>query len=188
MWFADLGFKQMWQLAVVLILAVTALFGGLDSVNTKVTQFKPGEEFSDNQYTLTIERATVVDGIQAGTRVVLPTNPGRHYLGVVATVTNDGTVPGNLLRELDLVGHPDQRFVAAYRLADSTYNSVLGPGLTDEFAFIWDLPAEDVAAGDSVTLRVWKKKFTELAVTYGKTWLDSETEYGEIAVPVKART
>lgn len=187
-WFADLGFSQMWKLVVVLVLAVTALFGGLDNVNTKVTVFEPGEDFSDGQYTLVVDRAALVDEITEGTRVVLPAEPGRHYLGVVARLTNDGTVPGNLLREFDLVGHPDQRFVGAFRMADSSYNSALGPGLTEELAFFWELPETDLAAGESVTLRVWKKKFIELFVTYGKTWIDSETDYGEITVPVKGRS
>jgi hypothetical protein len=186
-WFADLGFKQMWQLVVVVVLAVTALFGGLDDVDTKVTLFEPGEDFSDGQYTLVVDRAALVDEIKQGTRVVLPENPGRHYLGLVARLTNDGTVPGNLIKEFDLVGHRDQRFVGAYRMADSTYNSSLGPGLTEDLAFFWELPETDLTAGESVTLRVWKKKFTELFVTYGKTFVDSETEYGEITVPVKGR-
>jgi hypothetical protein len=187
-WFAELGFKQMGQLAVLLILAVTALFGGLDNVNTKVTGFEPGEEFDDGQYRLTIERAALVDEISVGNRPVLPAHDGQHYLGVVARLTNDGTIPGYLSKELDLVGHPDQRFVGAFRMADSTLSSTLGPGLTDELAFFWELPENDVAAGESVTLRVWKKKFIELFVTYGKTWIDSETEYGEITVPVKGGT
>ncbi|MET0896584.1 MAG: hypothetical protein ABWY45_01605 [Mycobacterium sp.] len=187
-WFADLGFKQMWQLAVVVVLAVTALFGGLDNVNTKVTVFEPGEDFSDGQYTLVVDRASLVEEIKAGTRVVLPENPGHHYLGLVVRLTNDGTVPGNLLREFDLVGHRDQRFIGAYRMADSTYNVNLGPGLTEELAFFWELPEGDVGAGESVTLRVWKKKFVELFVTYGKTWVDSETDYGEITVPVRGRS
>lgn len=187
-WFADLGFKQMWQLIVVLILAVTALFGGLDNVNTKVTVFEPGEDFQDGQYTLVVDRAALVTEIKQGTRVVLPDTPGRLYLGLVVRLTNDGTVPGNLLNEFDLVGHRDQRFVGAYRMADSTYNTNLGPGLTEELAFFWELPETDLTAGESVTLRVWKKKFTELFVSYGKTWIDSETDYGEITVPVKGRS
>src|SRR5690348_6645411 len=62
-WFAGLGFRQMWQLVVLLVLAATAAFGGLDDANTAVTVFEPGQEFSDGQYTLTVERASVLEEI-----------------------------------------------------------------------------------------------------------------------------
>lgn len=179
-WFAGLGFKQMWQLAIVLVLAATALFGGLDDANTKVTVFEPGEEFDDGQYTLTVDRARLVDEIEG----VLYDKPGSQYLGVVVMIRNDGHTPGNLLRAIDLTGHREQRLVGAYRLADGTYNTNLGPGLQQETAFFWELPDGAIPPGGSVTLRVWKKKFSELMVTYGEAWLDSVTEYGEITMPV----
>lgn len=184
-WFAGLGFRQMWQLVVVLVLAATALFGGLDDANTSVTLFEPGEEFSDGQYTLTVIRATLLEEITGGTRVVLADNPGVAYLAVSAQIRNDGTTPGNLLRAVDLTGHPGQRFVGAYRIADSTYNSTLGPGLSQDTAFIWELPDGAIQPGGSVTLRVWKKKYTELMVTWGQAWVDSVTDYGQVSVPVR---
>jgi hypothetical protein len=57
-WLAGLEFGDMWQLAVAVILAATALFGGLDTVDTMVTPFKPGEDFSDGEFTVNIDRAT----------------------------------------------------------------------------------------------------------------------------------
>jgi hypothetical protein len=182
-WFAGLGLKQMWQLVVVLVLAVTALFGGLDDVDTSVTTFEPGGEFSDGQYTLTVDRASLVQAIDG----VLYDRPGFQYLGVVVQIRNDGHTPGNLLKTFDLVGHPGRRLVGAYRLADSTYNANLGPGLQQETAFFWELPDGSIGPGNSVTLRVWKKKFSELMVTYGEAWLDSVTDYGQITVPVRIR-
>lgn len=183
-WFAGLGFKQMWQLVIVLVLAATALFGGLDDANTTVTVFEPGEEFSDGQYTLTVDRARLVDEIEG----VLYDQPGSRYLGVVVEIRNDGHTPGNLLRAINLTGHPEQRLVGAYRLADSTYNTNLGPGLQQEMAFFWEVPDGAVEPGGSVTLRVWKKKLSELMVTYGEAWLDSVTDYGQVTVPVANRS
>jgi hypothetical protein len=182
-WFAGLGFKQMRQLVVVLLLAATALFGGLDDADTDVTQFEPGEEFSDGQYTLTVDRASLVETIDG----VLYDTPGSQYLGVVVQIRNDGHTPGNLLRAIQLAGQPKQRLVGTYRLADSTYNANLGPGLQQEMAFFWELPDGAVEPGASVTLRVWKKKFSELMVTYGEAWLDSVTDYGQVTVPVRVR-
>ncbi len=183
-WFTNLGFRQMRQLVVVVILAVTALFGGLDSVATTVTHVKPGQEFSDGEFTVTVDRARVIDELRGG-GTFLPAKPGRRYLGVVADIRNDGTVPGKMAGELDLRGEVDTRFVGAYRIADSTYLGVLGPGLSDQVAFFWEVPEGAVKDGDSVTLRIWEKTFTELLVTYGKAWIDSESKYGQITVPVK---
>ena len=48
------------------------------------------------------------------------------------------------------------------------------------------MPEDALQDGDSVTVRVWKKTYNELLVTYGKAWLDSTTNYGQIVIPVKA--
>lgn len=182
-WFAGLGFAQMWRLAVVLVLAATAAFGGLDNVNTAVTVFEPGQEFNDGQYTLTVVRASVVERIEG----VLSDNLDTQYLGVMVQIRNDGDTPGNLLRAIDLTGFPQQRFSGVYRMADSTYNANLGPGLAQQSAFFWEVPAGSIADGEEVTLRVWKKKFTELMVSWGQAWIDDATDYGQISVPVKVR-
>ena len=63
--------------------------------------------------------------------------------------------------------------------------SALGPGLTDEVAFVWSLPEDALVQGDSVTLRVWTKTFTEMVATYGQGWLPSATDYITVTVPVK---
>lgn len=72
-------------------------------------------------------------------------------------------------------------------MADSTYNANLGPGLAQQSAFFWEVPAGSIADGEEVTLRVWKKKFTELMVSWGQAWIDDATDYGQISVPVKVR-
>lgn len=172
------------QIAVAAILAATALFGGLDSVATKVTAFTPGQEFSDGQFTVTVDRATLVSELRAG-GTQLPAKPGRRYLGVVADIRNDGTVPGKLEGELDLRDETGAQFVGASRMADGSRLGTLGPGLADQLAFVWEVPETAVKAGESVTLRLWQKQFEELRVTFGEAWVDSETDYGQVAVPVK---
>jgi hypothetical protein len=184
-WLADLGFHQMWQVGIVVILAATALFGGLDDVDTKVTDFKPGEKFSDGQFTVTVDRATLVTELASGTSVMMPARQGRRYLGVVADVRNDGTVPGMLQGELDLRGQPDTKYLGTMRMADGSPIVTLGPGLGDRLGFVWDVPEDALHAGDSVTLRVWKKQFKEFSVTYSQAWTYSLTDYGQVSVPVK---
>ncbi len=183
-WLAQRGLRQWWKAGVAAILAIAALFGGLDTVNTSVTSFKPGEKFSDGAFTVTVDRARVVPEVRAGTLVVAPAKPGRAYLGVVATLRNDGTIPGRLEGELNLRGQPDSRFVGVMRLADSSHIITLGPKLEEQVAFVWELPEDALAAGDFVTLRVWQKTFKQGFVVYGELWVDSVTEYGEVVVPV----
>jgi hypothetical protein len=73
------------------------------------------------------------------------------------------------------------------RFADGSPIQTLGPGLTEQLAFVWELPETALSPGQTVTLRVWKKKYTQLLVTYGgKSWRDSLTDYGETVVPVRA--
>lgn len=90
-WFAGLGFAQMWRLAVVLVLAATAAFGGLDNVNTAVTVFEPGEEFNDGQYTLTVERASVVERIGACCRTIWTPNTWVWWSRFAMTATLPAT-------------------------------------------------------------------------------------------------
>jgi hypothetical protein len=181
---SDWGFSQWWKGIVAVVLASTALFGGLDTVDTSVTTFKPGDEFSDGEFTVKIERATLVRELRAGNTVLGREKPGRRYLGVVAQLRNDGTTPGRLAGELDLRNEPDNVFVGAMRLNDGSRIATLGPGLSEQMAFVWELPETVLAVGDTVTLRVWKKQFKQLMATYGETWVDSLTDYGETVVPV----
>ncbi|MCV7342882.1 hypothetical protein [Mycolicibacterium rhodesiae] len=186
-WFAGLSLSQIGQLLTVVILAGTALFGGLDTVDSAVTEFTPGKEFSDNAFTVTLERATLVDELRAGTTLIAPKTPGRTYLGIVMKIRNDGTVPAYLDDEIDLRDQPDKRFYGVVRVTDGSPVPSLGPGLTEEVGVLWTLPHNALHPGDSVTVRIWKKKFTELMVTYGRTWVDSETEYGQATLPVRGK-
>jgi hypothetical protein len=181
---SEWGFSQWWKAIVTVVLTSTALFGGLDTVDTSVTTFNPGDEFSDGEFTVKVERATLVRELRAGNTVLGGEKPGRRYLGVVAQLRNDGTRPGRLAGELDLRNEPDNAFVGAMRLGDGSRIATLGPGLSEQIAFVWELPENALAVGDTVTLRVWKKQFKQLMVTYGETWVDSLTDYGETVVPV----
>jgi hypothetical protein len=183
-WLAERQLRQWWKAAVAVVLAVAALFGGLDEVDTSSTAFAPGEAFSDGEFTVTVDRATAVAELRAGTTVLAPRKPDRRYLGVVATLRNDGTIPGTLARELDLRDQPDKEFVAVMRVADGSRVVTLGPGLQERLAFVWEVPADAVFPADAVTVRVWRKQFRQGIVTYGEQWVDSATDYGEVVVPV----
>jgi len=79
---------------------------------------------------------------------------------------------------------PHKEFLGAFRIADSSAVVALGPKLSEKVVFLWKVPRSEVAAGSTVTLRVWQKQLREMVVTYGKDWLASETVYAQIVVPV----
>ena len=161
---SEWGFSQWWKATVAVVLASTALFGGLDTVDTSVTTIKPGDEFSDGEFTVKLERATLVPELRAGNTVLAREKPGKRYLGVVAQVRNDGTVPGQLTRELDLRNEPEKVFVGPMRLSDGSRIATLGPGLSELIAFVWELPEDALSAGGTVTVRIWKKQFRQTTV------------------------
>lgn len=183
-WIAGRGPRQSWKAAVAVILAVAALFGGLDTVNKSVTEVKPGEEFSDGQFTVTVQRATLVSEVRGGTSTLAPAKPGRRYLGVVATVRNDGTIPGRLTDEIELREQSDDEFVGVMRVADGSRILTLGPGLQEQLAFVWELPEDAVTADHAVTLRVWRKQFKQGFAVYGELWVDGD-DYFQVDVPVR---
>ncbi|VEG55733.1 Uncharacterised protein [Mycolicibacterium aurum] len=177
-WLAARKVRQWWKGGLAAILAVTALFGGLDPVDTKATPFAPGEEFSDGQYSVTVDRARLVPTIEGGGRVYGSAEPGIRYLGVVATLRNDGTVTGRLRNELDLRDVAGSEFFGTFRFRDGSPIQTLGPGLTEQLVFAWTVPVDALKPGDVVSIRVWKKKFQQLMVTYGgKEWLESLGDY-----------
>jgi hypothetical protein len=187
---AQLKLPQMWHLVAGAVVAVAALFGGLDSVDAKPTVFKVGQPYSDGEFTVTVERARLLDDVRAGTRVLMPAVAGHVYLGVVSTLRNDGPIRGPLSVssnnvEFDLQ-QPDKEFVGAFRVADGSVVGSLGPKISEQVVFLWKMPRDAVKAGSDVTLRVWRKQLQEMVVTYGKDWLASETNYAQVVVPVAA--
>ena len=136
-WFLRLTSAQTRRVALLLVLVATAAFGGLDTVDKQVTPFKSGEEFSDGEFTVTVERARLVDELKG---TYGSAKPGKIYLGVVTTVHNDGTVPGRLRDQLDLRDVPQEEFFGAFRYRDGSAIQTLCPGLTEQLVFAWLLP------------------------------------------------
>src|SRR5215217_4021434 len=181
-WFARLTTSQTRRVALLLVLVATAAFGGLDTVSKQVTPFKPGEEFNDGEYTVMIERARVVDELKG---TYGSPKPGMKYLGVLTTLRNDGTVPGRLRDQLDLRDVPENDFFGAFRFRDGSAIQNLGSGLTEQLVFAWQVPDAVAQSLASVTIRVWRKTYTQPKVTYGgKEWIDTDN-YGQVVVPLQ---
>lgn len=181
---ADLTVRQWIRIAVIGALAATAVFGGLDSVDTAMTPAEVGEQFDDGALDVTVKRATLVHELKAGDRVLMQADPGTQFLAIVSQLKNDGADNVRLDGEIDLREVSAAVPVGVFRIDDGTRVARLGPGLSDTLAFVWRIPVDALHAGDSATVRVWKKQYQELAVTYGKTWIDSATDYFQLDVPV----
>lgn len=183
-----MNFVQIRRIGLLLVLAATAAFGGLDTVDTRVTPFSVAEKFDDGQYTVTVERARFLRELKGGMATIGAAEPGKVYLGVVASVTNTGTVPGRLRNLFDLQDLPGREFFGTFRFRDGSPIQNLGPGLTEQLVFTWLLPESSAQSVAAVTIRVWKKTYTQLMVTYGgKEWIDTD-DYGQIVVPVQGLT
>jgi hypothetical protein len=188
---AQLKLPQLWHLIAGAVIAVAALFGGLDDVEAKPTLFNVGQAYSDGEFTLTVKKALLFDEIRAGKHIVAPAKPGYDYLALVSTVRNDGPIRGGLSTgshddEFDLQ-KPSKEFLGAFRIADASIVPAIGPKLSDELLFVWKLPSGEVKPSSTVTLRVWKKQLREMIVTYGKVWLSSDTSFAQITLPVVKR-
>lgn len=183
----ELGPKRWYQGLAAIALAITGLFGGLDRVDTAVTRIEPDARFDDGALTVTVKRARLLPEISAGERVLMSAPPGSQYLAVVTALANDGTEPVPLPDEIDLRDVDTTGEVTVFRLADGSQTASLGPGLSGDFAYVWQLPATALHPGETVNLRIWQKKYIELSVALGKGWIDSSTDYAEVELPVGSR-
>lgn len=184
---AALGPKRFSQALAAAALAVTGLFGGLDRVDTAVTPLEPDSPFDDGALTVTVKRARLLPEVTAGEKVLLTAPPGSQYLAVVASLANDGTEPVPLSGEIDLRGVEQSGAATVFRLADGSQTASLGPGLSDDFGYVWQVPLTALRPGDTVELRIWKKRYIELSVALGKGWIDSSTDYAEVKISVEER-
>ena len=178
-WFAGLQIQQLWQYALVLVVLATAGFGGMDTVTPKSTTFAANQSHSTGELTLVVQRAAVKTELKNEQRVVFRPQDGRRYLAVLATVTNNGTVPerfGPFGRTMIPVGIPYQEAYPAsvVRVSDSS-PAVLQPGATSDLIFVWSVPDNAIKPGGQVTLRVPNRIFGDYRAGFGRGWVDGPT-------------
>ncbi|GAS98077.1 uncharacterized protein RMCC_5042 [Mycolicibacterium canariasense] len=184
-WVSGWGFKEWRRVALVAVLAGTAAFGGLDTVNDHITDIAPGEAFNTGEFEMTVQRATLVTEVRAGDRVLFAAKPGSHYLGLVVTAHNIGTLPGVVDKPIRLIDQPAAEALAPMRMADGTIAGRLGPGLTDEIVLLWRLPEHALAVGAQLPVRVYKE-VRKASVTAGQAWVRGD-DYAQLTVPVRGR-
>lgn len=177
------GLKEWRRAGLIAVLVATAAFGGLDTVDKNVTDLKAGEPFDNGRFTITVARATVLDEVRAGQRVLYPQRPDRSYLGLVADVRNDSTLPGQVSNAVQLPDRPEATALPTMRFADGTPAVRLGPGLADRLVLLWELPRAELRPGAELSVRIWNE-VPKLNATVGQGWVPSRTKYGRLTVPV----
>lgn len=193
-WWHDLEFVQMWHVVAVAAILATAGFGGLDTVDKTPKTFDVGQPFDNNQFVIVVKKARVVPEVVGDGRVLVKAKPGRVYLGVIAEVTNKGSMPGSVSAMFSLPEVPDvwdpemmsKGKPTSFRLHDQTPLYVLQPGLTEDAVVIWNIPATAVKPGANVEVKVPFRKYAAAGyVIYGASWRDTD-DYATVLVPVEA--
>ncbi|TDZ78904.1 hypothetical protein [Mycobacteroides salmoniphilum] len=182
-WWNGLEILQMWHVVAIATIVATAGFGGLDTVDKVPKTFEPGKPFDNNQLTINIARASLVNEIRVGRTLIAPAQAGRSYLGVIATVTNDGTLPANVADQFTLNGVRGAKPIGGYRIDDGTMLIRLQPGLTEKLAVVWNIPADAVHPGDAVQVRIPYRALKSGFIIYGMGWTDT-LESAVATVPV----
>lgn len=188
---AGLTIKQMWQTFVIVVVFATAGFGGLDTVTPPPKTFQADEKHDTGEFIIVVKRASLVPEIKLGNRVVYKQQPGRKYLGVVASLTNNGKVRAGFgvisgVMPMTPIGIPYQIPIPAppVRLSDAT-RAAIQPGLTEEVALIWSVPETALNPGDQVTFRTPDREYGSYTLGYGDGWKDTAT-YADITLTVRA--
>jgi hypothetical protein len=173
----------------VAFLGVTAAFGGLAAVAVPpVPDIEPGETHENAQFSLTVERAVLIDELPgSGTSV----DDGQRVLALVVTAENvwtkavpasgqSGVTASVLVDELD-----DAPAGSVARFDDATIHPWLQPGLPAQLVLTWPVDADRFADGDElhVDLRDFTL-YTGQLITYGQTWEDPVVA-ARMTVPIR---
>ncbi|MDO9398501.1 MAG: hypothetical protein Q7T71_18305 [Herbiconiux sp.] len=167
---------------VAVLLAGSAVFGGLnDAPAPPLTRIQPGDTVTGQQLAITPERAVLIDGFPE--EYIEPESPGGRLLVVVATVENEWTEPVTTSEgfgasdNLRVVGVPgldtDTAPFVVVLLDDGSQFPDLQPGVPMELGFIWEVPGDALADGDTVRVDLYDKRFqAEGFVTFGARFVD----------------
>ena len=169
----------------VIVLGVTALFGGLadaDVAVPRVSGLRIGETVRAEPYEITVRKVLWVDELPN----VFPTEQGNRWLAITATVRN--THSESLFGAVELadslamtgvdglVKEPEKgtdRVESTYRkvLADTSDLSPVSPGLPYEMVYLFELKSS-VTPPAEVTLQVVRHTWRENSLDQSMGWFD----------------
>lgn len=159
--------KRFWWGLLVVVLAVSSLFGGLRTASTKdrYTELAAGQTYNAGQFDVTVQNARI-ELLGYGTKLdIRSAGAGYVLLVVEATIKNtsaetaappkaqDASDP-----ELVQAGiKPDKLFNAEYtRRLDYTPASALTiqPGMTDRIVFVWSATRSSLTIGQPIVVQI----------------------------------
>lgn len=162
-----------------LFLAVTAAFGGLNTVAAaEPAALEPGTEHVNAQLAVTV-RGAHVDEDYPGAYL----DDAERVLVIDLTVTNRWseplyTSPGQSVSDAVVVRglDPSAEPLPVARTDDGTLTPVLQPGLAVPLTLAWTVPADAYAPGETITVELRDEKlFTGSMVVSGQYWDDPVT-------------
>ncbi|WP_191906658.1 hypothetical protein [Microbacterium lushaniae] len=164
-------------LATALFLAGTAAFGGLSTaVAEPVPELSAGQEHTNAQLALSVQRAVLVDdlpevGVEAGA--------GERVLALIATVENRWTEPlptagdTSVTQAVRIPDFGDARPDAVARYDDATRYPWLQPRVPAEVVMAWTVDAGAFEAGDTLSIELHDTRLSlGRLVTAGEAWGD----------------
>ncbi|GAA1532213.1 hypothetical protein [Kribbella lupini] len=170
--------------AVVVLLAISAAFGGLAKASDEVPAVGPGTAVDAGQFSVTVQRVVIVEDLKP----LFTPDEGGVLIGVVLKLElTDKTgvePPRDLIRLLDVNGvKPTDAPIGTTNLRDQTQDPVLTPHHAEDVAYVWKLPkATDLPR--EVKLGVQHYEFRESVLDHHENWT-KDTIAAEVTVPVK---
>jgi hypothetical protein len=170
--------------AVVVLLAISAAFGGLAKASDETPTVGAGTAVDAGQFSVTVLRVVVVKDLKP----LFTPDEGGVLIGVVLKLElTDKTglePPSDLIRLLDVNGvKPTDPPIGTTNLRDQTQDPVLTPHQAEDVAYIWKLPkATDLPR--EVRLSIQHYEFRESVLDHHDNWT-KDTVAAEVTVPVK---
>lgn len=171
-----LPLKSITRIAVVVVLAGSAAFGGLaDAAQPPIAELELGRPHPGSPLTITVRGVSVVDALPGNSA---EPEPGQSFLRVRAELVNEWDEP--LLRPLDTVrvsGIDGLDAAAEAEMvlygADGDDLLLLQPGVPTVVDLVWSVNTADARPGSRVTVELFDLSlYTFTAVAVGQEWSD----------------
>jgi hypothetical protein len=172
--------------AAVALVGVVAGLGGFNTVEeTSPPQIDAGVVQEGRQLDITVNDAWLADGL--GT--YLKPAEGSRMLVVEVTVTNVSNKSVNTLRDNILVdglkGADGPKSDRVLILGEGSTTPDFQPGVTQDAALVWEVPAGSYAEGDPVVVRILDKSLSP-GLLFAAAWTNPE-ETAHVAVELGDR-
>lgn len=164
------------RIGVVGLLGASALFGGLDEAEpVPIAELKVAETHRGAPFTITVERAVIVDEIDG---VARPTAADGRLLLVLATIENTSRAPLPTPMDSLRVGGLESISSAVPArsinvLDDDSIVHRLQPRVETTVVYIWDIAAGELADGDELRVGLFDLRFVETRdIVISDAWQD----------------